>query len=150
MDTQHWQKIINNIPNSYGRYIMSRTHSKCNRVHIITARRDKKIVRKIFKKKNLYSIKSTHIQTIGNKIIILPTTLPTPYHIGDVVNSPLIYECLDSIFSYYDNMEKSTTFSALFILSSLPPDTKILHPRISFRVKTTDIDNQYGIYSRTC
>ena len=28
--------------------------------------------------------------------------------------------------------------------------TKILRPRISFRVFKTDIYNQYGLYSRTC
>ena len=34
--------------------------------------------------------------------------------------------------------------------SSLPPDTTILSPRISFRVKITDIDNQHELYSITC
>ena len=47
-------------------------------------------------------------------------------------------------------METSTTFSAPFLRSLLTTDTKILRPRISFRVKKTDIDNQYDIYSRTC
>ena len=47
-------------------------------------------------------------------------------------------------------MKTSTTFSAPFLRSLLPPDTKILRPRIYFRVKTTDIDNQYDLYSRTC
>ena len=47
-------------------------------------------------------------------------------------------------------MVTSTTFSAKFLRSSLTPDTKILIPRISFRVKTTDIENQYDLYSRTC
>ena len=46
-------------------------------------------------------------------------------------------------------MATSTTFSAPFLLSSLPPDTKIFRPRIYFRVKTTNIDNQYDLYSRT-
>ena len=45
-------------------------------------------------------------------------------------------------------MEKPTTFSAPFLCSSLPSDTKILHLRIYFRVKTTDIDNKYEIYYR--
>ena len=27
---------------------------------------------------------------------------------------------------------------------------KIPHPRIYFRVNTTDIENQYDLYSRTC
>ena len=47
-------------------------------------------------------------------------------------------------------MAKPTTFSAPFLHSSLPLDTKILGPRMYFRVKTTDIDNQYDLYSRTC
>ena len=47
-------------------------------------------------------------------------------------------------------MATSTTFNAPFLRSLLPPDTKIPRPRISFRVKTTDIDNQYDLYSRTC
>ena len=46
-------------------------------------------------------------------------------------------------------METSTTFSAPFLLSSLPPDTKMLRPRIYFKLKRTDIDNQYDLYSRT-
>ena len=46
-------------------------------------------------------------------------------------------------------MEKSTTFSAPFLRSLLPPDKKILCPRIYFRVKTTYIYNQYDLYSRT-
>ena len=47
-------------------------------------------------------------------------------------------------------MAKSTTFSALFLGSSLPPDTKILRPSISFRVEITDIDIQYELYTTTC
>ena len=46
-------------------------------------------------------------------------------------------------------MEKSTTFSAPFVRSSMPLETKIFHPGISFRVNTTDIDNKYDLYSRT-
>ena len=47
-------------------------------------------------------------------------------------------------------MATSTTFSAPFLRLLLPPDTKILRPRISCRLKTTDIDNQYDIHLRTC
>ena len=46
-------------------------------------------------------------------------------------------------------MAKSATFSAPFLRYLLPPNTKILKTRISIRVKTTDIDNQYDIYYRT-
>ena len=47
-------------------------------------------------------------------------------------------------------MATSTTFSAPFVRSLLPPNAKILRPIISFRLETTDIDNQYHLYSRTC
>ena len=46
-------------------------------------------------------------------------------------------------------METSTTFSVPFLRSLLPPNKKILIPRISDRVKTTELDNQYNLYSRT-
>ena len=55
-----------------------------------------------------------HIQERVNKIIIITTKHPTPDHIGDVVNIPLIYDWYDSIFSNDEKMEKSTTFSAPF------------------------------------
>ena len=47
-------------------------------------------------------------------------------------------------------MGKSTTFGAPFLYSSFPPDTKIIHPMISFRVKKNYIDNKYDLYYRTC
>ena len=47
-------------------------------------------------------------------------------------------------------MATSTTFSAPFLRSLISQDTKIIRPRISFRVKTTYIDNQYDLYSRKC
>ena len=50
----------------------------------------------------------------------------------------------------YDKMSKYTSFSALFLRFSLPPETKILRTGISFMLKTTDIDNKYYLYSRTC
>ena len=46
-------------------------------------------------------------------------------------------------------MGKYTTFSAPFLCSSLPPETKMLYPRIYFRFNTTYIENQYYLYSRT-
>ena len=47
-------------------------------------------------------------------------------------------------------MSKSTTFGAPFLRYLLPPSTKILRPRIYFRVKTTDIENKYDLYLQTC
>ena len=53
-------------------------------------------------------------------------------------------------FSNYEKMATSTTLSAPFLCYLIPTDTKILRTRISFMIKTTDIDNQYDLYSRTC
>ena len=83
-------------------------------------------------------------------MIILPTKPPTQDHIGDVLKRLLISEWYESIFFNHDKMATYTTFSAPFLRSSLLPETKIIRPRISFRVKTTEIDNQYDIYSITC
>ena len=47
-------------------------------------------------------------------------------------------------------MEIYNTFSGPIKRYLLTPDTKILCPRISFRVKTTEIKNKYDIYSRNC
>ena len=47
-------------------------------------------------------------------------------------------------------MATYATFSAPFLPSILSPNTKILRPRIFFRVEITNIDNQYDLYSRKC
>ena len=96
-------------------------------------------------------IQSNHkIQAIGNKLINLPTKNPKPDHIGYVFKITLISDWYDSICSNYEKMEKYTTFSAPFLRSLLPPNTKIHRPRIYFRVKKTTIENKYYLYSRTC
>ena len=67
-----------------------------------------------------------------------------------MVSIPLRYYWHDPIFQIMINLKKSTTFSAPFLRSLLQSDTKILRTRIYFRLKTTDIDNQYYLYSRIC
>ena len=123
---------------------------KCNKVHFITARRDKNIVRNNIQENRPIFNQIRYIQEIGNKIISLLKKSSTPDHIGDVINSPLRSDWCVSIFSDCKKMEKFTTFGTPFLRSSLPPDTKILLPRISFRSKIIDIDNKYYLYSRTC
>ena len=83
------------------------------------------------------------------KLISLPTKPPTSYHIVDLFKSNVRSYWYDSIFSNYDKIANYTTSSAPFLRSSFPAYTKILRPGIYFRVKTTDIDNQYDIYYRT-
>ena len=135
MDPQHWHKRTNIITTSFRSHIELATHSKCNRVHVITARRDKGIIRTNIQVNRCILIQIIHIQEIGNKLISIPTKPSTPDHIGDVVKIPLRSEWCDSIFSNYEKVERSTTFSAPFLRSSLPPETKILRPRIYFRLK---------------
>ena len=53
-------------------------------------------------------------------------------------------------FSYYEKVSTSITLSEPFLRSLLPPNTKILGPIISFRVKTTENENPYDLYSKTC
>ena len=74
--------------------------------------------------------KIRHIQSIGNKPISIPTKLTITDHIGNVVMCPLRSYWYYSTSSNDDKMEKRTTLSATFLLSSLPSDTKILRPRI--------------------
>ena len=48
-------------------------------------------------------------------------------------------------------MEKSTTSSAPFIRFSLTTETKILFPRMSFRVKIADVDKSIlPIFKNMC
>ena len=103
---------------------------KCNMINVIIACRDNNILHKTIQEKRYIFNQIRHIQAIWNKLINLPGKTPTPDHIGDVVKSTLRYNCLDSIFSNDEKMEKSTTFSAPFLHSSLPSDTKIIRPRI--------------------
>ena len=84
------------------------------------------------------------------KRISLPTYPPTSEHIGNFVNIPLWDEWYDSAFENYENMKKFTTFSSSFEISLLQRVKKIQLPRIWFKAKTTYIENQYELYSRTC
>ena len=67
-----------------------------------------------------------------------------------MVNILLRYDWYGSIFSNDKEMEKFAIFHAPFLHYMLPPDTKIICPRINFREKKTKIDNQYKLYSTTC
>ena len=67
-----------------------------------------------------------------------------------MVNIPIRCDWYDSIFSNYEKMVKSTTFSVSFLCYSFPPDTKTLRTRIYFRVLKNDIENQYDLYSISC
>ena len=150
MNYNSWNKIANNSTTSHQRCLKSTD----NRYPQNDPRHHSTQIQE-YLKKNLQGNRSIfnqiiHIKETGNKLIRHPQNTPTPDHIVDVVNSPLWDEWHDSIFANEYKMGNPTIFSAPCERSSLPPRTKILHPRISFRVKTTDIDNNFVIYSRTC
>ena len=67
-----------------------------------------------------------HIQSIGEKIIIIPTKPPTPDHIGDVVKSPLILEWYESIFKQWEDSNihniQCTIFT--FVITTKHKDTQ--------------------------
>ena len=86
------------------------------------------------------------VQSVANKLVILKTKPYTPYHISYVAKIPLLDEWCDSIFSNYDRMEKSTTFSVHLLCYIITRTLKILCPWI-FPSKTP---NKYGFYSHTC
>ena len=58
---------------------------KCNRVHVITFRRYKDIIRTNLQGNICTFNQIRHIHYIEEKLSSLRTKLPTPYHIGDVV-----------------------------------------------------------------
>ena len=71
---------------------------KFNKVHAITACRDKNIIRTHIQENICIFNQIRHIQDIGNKLISHPTKTLTPGHIGDVVKIPIRSERYDSIF----------------------------------------------------
>ncbi len=55
-----------------------------------------------------------------------------------------------SRFDNYSKMQRTGTWSAPLLRSSIPPGKAILRPRISFRVKDTSTTNTYELQGRTC
>ena len=68
---------------------------KCNKLHVITARRDKNVVRTNLQENRCIFNQIGHIQAIGEKMISLSKKPATPYHIGYSVKSPIRYYWYD-------------------------------------------------------
>ena len=90
-------------------------------IHVITACSDKDITRDNLQTNRRIINQIRYIHAIGNKIISVSTKPKTPDHIGYVVNITLRFEWYNSIFSKYNKIVTSTTFSALFSSSLIPP-----------------------------
>ena len=103
LDLQNWNKRTKKSPTSFIIHLKSTTNIKCNMVHVITSRRDKEIIRTNIQENIWIFNQIRNTQAIGNKLIILPKKSLTPYHIGDVFQSPLRSEWHDSIFKPWEN-----------------------------------------------
>ena len=150
MDPQYWKKTTNSSNTSHKYISNQKLTVKFNRIQVITYRRDNQNLRTNLQENRFIFNQIRQIKAISGKLTSLTTKPPTPDHIDDLVKSPLKAELCDSIFTNYEERERYTTSSAPFIRSLISPETKILPPRISFRVKTTNIDNKYDLYSITC
>ena len=85
---------------------------------------------------------------IAKKVIMLPYKPSTPEHIGEMIKDPLRAEWTDSVFENYEKMWITGTFSKTFLRSTIPSDTKIICPRLAFKVKLTELTDQYDLYCR--
>ena len=104
---------------------------KLNSIHITIYRVYVHIFRKHIQDNRYIFNQIRHVQSIGNKLIGIPTKYTTSENIGDVFSShltsdlyyslfvkiPFRYDWCDSIFADNDKMVKSTTLSAPFIRS---------------------------------
>ncbi len=87
---------------------------------------------------------------VGMKVLSLPTRPDAPSHFGQLSHNPLQNDWMEALFDNYDKMARTGTWSAPMLRSLLPPSQQILRPRVSFRVKDTDITDTYELQGRTC
>ena len=116
-----------------------------NRIHVITARRYKNLLITNIQENRYIFNKKRHIKVIGGNSFALLQILQ--HQITFVVLSRFPFR-LNVIIQYSQMMRKWENPTKA--VHHLYVQGKILRPRISFRFKTTYIDNQYKIYSRTC
>ena len=76
-----------------------------------------------------------------NKIIKASCKPPTPLHPGEAMRSKYCSEWLEALFSCFEKMHNTATLSRPFLRKLLPKRTMILSPRLSYEVRTTELDN---------
>jgi len=87
---------------------------------------------------------------IAKTVVSSPTRPPTPNHVGELSRQPLFAEWKSALFKNYDKMLHSGTWSAPILRSSIPPEKTVLPARVTFKVKDTNVENNYELYCRTC
>jgi hypothetical protein len=83
-------------------------------------------------------------------IVSTPVKPDTPAHIGQLSNNPFYAEWKAALFKNYAKMLQSGTWSAPILRTQVPTSKTILPARVTFKVKNTDVDNNYELYCRTC
>eukprot|EP00957_Ditylum_brightwellii_P205621 15344659-Ditylum_brightwellii.AAC.1 len=58
-------------------------------------------------------------------------------------------EWKNSIFKNYDKMNTARAWSAPLLQKDLPTNTIALPPKLAFKLKLTDKENTYELYTRT-
>ena len=96
-------------------------------------------------KENIDPVKPT-----ANFAVYAPTKSNHQNHIGEALSSRLRIEWKKSLWEACDKNAKVGTFTAPFPAEEVPAGHKILNSRITFKVKNTDVDNMYDLYSRHC
>ncbi len=90
------------------------------------------------------------IAPVGCKVISLPTRPTVPAHIGQLSSNQHAPDWKEAIFENFTKMQRTGTWSAPLLRSSVPSSKCILNPRISFRVKDTPQPHVYELQGRTC
>ena len=73
-----------------------------------------------------------------------------PTHIGQALQCQYKPEWLEALFKCFDKMHNTGTLSRPFLQTRLKKDTLILNPRLSFEVRTTDMDFFFELKIRFC
>ena len=123
---------------------------KYNSIHVITACRGKNILRTNIEYNISIFNKIIHIQSIWNKLVSLNTKPSKSDNIGNVVQSAIRAEWCGLISANYEKNDKIHHIQCTISMLYTNTIQKIPRPSLYFRVKTNDVENKYGLYSRTC
>jgi len=127
--------------------------------HKATTRMTFEDTRAIFNQIQLTSYLRDPLSTNITQPIITPTVKtmistpvkPTaPAQTGKMRNNPYYADWKAVLFQDYHKILNSGTWSAPILRSQIPPNKAILPPRVTFKVKRTDVNNTYELFCRTC
>jgi len=85
-----------------------------------------------------------------NKLIETLKTSSRSLHMGHVYKNSYCTDWFKSIFSCCGKMHNKGTLSRPFLRVKLPPNTLILHLRLAFEGRTTDLDPFFEFKVRFC